>query len=176
MKNLAGSKDADTELRYELSRAIIDVIPIDRSKYEVRASVGGKLGRWIFTRNWYYWVAAAPKGEGIPIEVARELYADPVGKSDIRVGGHCGCPPPDEYGATYLDAEGRLLIAERERADFEHFFATGVLDPNVLEGSAFTADPKTDHHHATIDLYHIDSELGLRLFANVLRGLQKGPA
>lgn len=177
MINLAGRADADIEIRCELDRARITIMERDLRHQEVSAGLGGHFcafaaaggGEWTFRRAWYYWVACATEGHGLPIELARLLYADPVGKTDVRVGGHCACPPPDEYGATYLDAEGRLLVRESERATFDRFIQNGILKPDVLNGRAFTADPKTDFHHATIDSYHIDSEVGLRLFADVLR-------
>lgn len=177
MINLAGRDDADREIKFELDRARITVVERDLRHQEVSAGLGGQLravaaagaGEWAFRRAWYYWVACADEGRGLPIELARLLYADPVGKIDVRVGGHCACPPPDKYGATYLDAEGRPLVRESERATFENFIQNGILKPEVLNGKAFTADPKADYHHATIDSYHIDSEVGLRLFADVLR-------
>lgn len=168
MINLAGRPDADAEIRRELERARLEIVELDRTKLEVSATLAGKFGPWTFTRAWYYWVAAAPDGQGIPIELARELYKDPVGKTDVRVGGHCGCPAPDEYGATYLDAEGRLLMSEKDRETMEHFIKHDLVDANVMDGRAFTADPRKDFYRATIDLYHIDTEVGLRLFADVL--------
>jgi hypothetical protein len=172
MINLAGNTDADRTIRRELDRARIPVIEMDRRSDEVSASLGGELGVWKFGRAWYYWIASAPEGRGLPIELARELYSDHVGRTDIRVGGHCGCPSPDQYGATYLDSDGCLLVAEKERANFEHYIEHGFIGPEALTGKRFTPDPKTDFAYATVDLYHIDSELGLRLFADALRSGQ----
>ncbi len=172
MINLAGksTKNTDDQIRYELERARIDVIALDRSWHEVSATLGGRLCAWEFGRAWYYWIAQAPLGKGIPIELARELYADPVGRKDIRCGGHCGCPSPDDYGVQYFDATGNLLLPSRELKIFEDFIARGSLEASVLNGKAFTADPKRAHHYATVDCYHIDSEVGLRIFADALRG------
>jgi hypothetical protein len=169
MINLAGNKQADVEIRVELQRARLEIISADRTGHEVSTTIAGKLGAWMFWRAWYYWVAEAPEGKGIPIELARQLHADPIGKTDVRVGGHCGCPSPDEYGATYLDAAGRLLVREAEREQMEYFIKKGFVRADAMDGRAYAANPKTDAHHATVDSYHIDSEAGLRLFVDALR-------
>jgi len=169
MINLAGNKQADAQIRIELQRARLEIVSVDRKGREVSTTIAGKLGAWTFWRAWYYWVAKAPDGKGIPIELARQLYADPIGKTDVRVGGHCAGPSPDEYGATYLDADGKLLVREAEREQMERFIKKGFIRTDAMEGHTYTANPKMDAHRATVDSYHIDSEAGLRLFVDALR-------
>jgi hypothetical protein len=124
VKNLAGDKDCDREIRRELARARIEIVEGDRTANEVPYSVTGKIGPFTFGRAWYYWIVTGP----VPLDVARELYADPVGRDDVRTGGHAGNYDPDaSYGIDYFD------------------------------GSAF------------ISSYHIDTEVGLRLFVDTLR-------
>jgi len=33
----------------------------------------------------------------MPLGAAEELYEDPVGHRDVRVVGHCACPPPKDW-------------------------------------------------------------------------------
>jgi len=125
MENLAGNADCDVQIERELIRCGIEVIRGEKTNREVSSSIIGKLGEFEFVRAWYYWTVRG----NVPLEVARELYADPVGKTDVRVAGHCGCPPPEEWA---------MRINEREEAKF-------------------------------VTNYHIDSEVGLRLFADTLK-------
>ncbi len=119
MRNLAGDERANESITDELEAAGIERVAIDRHG-EVPATIGGRLGAFTFRRAWYYWMVEGP----MPLEVARRLYADPIGVADVRVAGHCGCPPPDEWAE----------------------------DGFVLD-------------------YHIDSAVGLRLFADAVRSL-----
>ena len=94
MRNLAGNDDASDWCELELRRAGVDLVESDeRSRGDVPSSVAGKLGRFNLRRAWYYWVV---DGE-MPIEIAREIHANPIGAHDVRVHGHCGRPSPDEW-------------------------------------------------------------------------------
>jgi len=87
MKNLAGRADCDGYIKDELARARINVVTLDEHRQaEVPARITGKLGRFTFTRAWYYWVA---KG-AMPINVARILLDDSEGKVSVRVDGYAG--------------------------------------------------------------------------------------
>lgn len=123
MRNLAGKQDCDTFIENELRRARI---PSERlgahTRDEVPYLVIGRLGSIEFRRSWTYWVARGP----VPIDIARQLYADPVGRTDIRVDGHCGCPAPEPPWT------------------------------DVIDGAEF------------VTIYHIDSEIGLRIFADAM--------
>lgn len=168
MKNLAGRPDCDAEIRYELTRARIEIVEGERSTHEVAASVTGKLGAFLFQRAWYYWMANGP----MPIELARELYADPVGRTDVRAGGHCACPPPDEYGAVYYDADGKMLYDDPDGTELqksEHFLAKGFITAEQVARYRFVSDRKAAAIRIEVDSYHIDSEVGLRLFADTIR-------
>jgi hypothetical protein len=168
MKNLAGDKNCDDEIYRELQAARIPIVVGERSKSEVAAMLWGKLGPIAFTRAWYYWVADGP----VPIEIARALYADPIGKIDVRSGGHCGCPSPDEYGAVYYDADGKRLYSDpdgSERRKLDELIAKGLIESNPLYRCV--PDRKTAATRIVVDCYHLDSEAGLRLFADAVRGL-----
>ena len=56
-------------------------------------SVFKQCAEFVFYRNWYYYVATGH----VPMDVAIELYEHPVGRKDVRVEGHCGCPDPRDY-------------------------------------------------------------------------------
>lgn len=112
MKNLAGNKESDKFIKIELEKAKIPIIKIDSPEGECQYTLIGKLNNWIFTRAWYYWVCTTNE-KGIPLNIALKMhnkqYPDQMfdheqekgnyGNS-IRVGGHCGCPSPVEYGGT----------------------------------------------------------------------------
>lgn len=170
MENLAGNKDCDRAIRIELTRCGIDIVEGERSQHEVAASVTGRLGAFTFRRAWYYWVVEGP----MPLDVALKLYANPVGKLDIRCGGHYGCPSPEEYGAHYFDAEGRELFSDpdgKEVATLVRFIASGTLKADVFDGSRFVPDKRVGYTRAEVRSYHVDSELGLYILAQAIRGL-----
>ncbi len=94
MKNLAGDKDCDGPIELELIRCGIEVVRDQPRDGEVPSSLRGALGKFSFRRAWYYWMVNGK----VPLAMANELYEDPVGRTDIRVNGHCGCPAPGEPG------------------------------------------------------------------------------
>lgn len=115
MKNLAGVHECDEDIRKELAEAGIRVVVTKKVNTEVPYSVVGQLSYFTFRRAWYYWVV---EGD-VPLEVANEMYATEVGKKDVRVAGHCGCPPPAEWatngyvGSYHIDSqEGLKLFAD----------------------------------------------------------------
>lgn len=102
--NVAGWEQAraDEQLERELLRARALVVRLDAPQphSEVKTVVQGTCGPLRLVRAWRYWVAKGP----VPLRLARMLYADPVGREDVRVAGHCGCPPPEEWAKYELDA------------------------------------------------------------------------
>jgi len=100
MRNLAGDRNCDAEIRNELVQAGIKIVQHrERLRSEVPASITGKLGIFEFERAWYYWMVSG----NVPLAVAQEMYENPVGKQDVRVIGHCGCPPPHEWTTLVKD-------------------------------------------------------------------------
>jgi hypothetical protein len=136
MRNLAGSTEADDYIRRELERSRVSAVEVECGSGEVPYSVIGRLGAFVFTRGWSYWVVTGP----VPLIVAEELHADPVGCTDIRAEGHCGCPPPAEW--------------------------VSLIRP----GGDSMASPES-----FITTYHIDSEVGLRVFVDTLRAHHLAP-
>lgn len=169
MENLAGNADCDRYITRELERARIPWVVVDRVNYEVPYAVIGKLGEFAFKRAWYYYIVSGR----VPLEAAKEMYyEDPVGRTDIRVNGHCGCPAPEEQAEYYNSDMVKLLDREQEteakeavasKSEFMRECGQRLLDENLfvdnpaLVGKGF------------IDLYHIDSELGLRIFVDTIR-------
>ncbi len=168
--NLAGSAECDEHIRDELTRARISIVKGPRLAGEVAATLQGKLGPINFQRAWTYWVAEGP----VPLELARELYADPVGRTDIRSGGHCGCPHPESYGAQYYDADGVRLYEDpdgSEQRAIERLLASGTFKPEDFKGR-FVVDKKAAAARVVVDVYHIDTEVGLRVFADAIRHME----
>lgn len=166
MKNLAGVVACDEYIRRELERARIPAVDVERVRHpDVSYSVIGKLGPFEFRRAWYYWTVDGP----VPLDVARELYEDPVGKEDVRVAGHCGCPPPEHPWVTYFDAEGFQLVTDPERKlekERDALKAKGMLS---LDSLRFVDDAASVAVRAIVGTYHIDTEVGLRLFVDTIR-------
>jgi len=90
--NLAGRFECDYYIKLELMLAGIDVVPV-KAGGEVPYHFKGKLGKFSFSRAWYYWVVNGP----VPLSLANKMYEDEEGKKTIRVQGDCGCPPPEEW-------------------------------------------------------------------------------
>lgn len=170
MKNLAGVDDCDRYIRDELTRARIPIVDGQKSTGEVPYTLTGKLGDIVFRRAWYYWVADGP----VPLALALELYADPVGKTDVRVDGHCGCPPPEHPWVARYDSAGKRIaldVGETERAQFRGLISGGHLTQEQFDAHRWVdSDAERDavSARAVVETYHIDTEVGLRLFADVV--------
>jgi len=174
MKNLAGDKDADKQIREELYLAGIEQ-DYEVSKGEVPFTVIGKIGKWKFTRAWYYWVAKVENREdGLPLDNAMELHhtinpIDPetILGTSIRSGGHCGCPSPDEYGAqpVYNDELNKKLI--ELGYEEKEFLGKKYVSITVGEMSELNRKGLIDVPFY-VDSYHIDDQIGLNEFAKAL--------
>jgi len=111
MKNLAGETKADLHILKELSEAGIEVVEGKRTRSEVPYTLTGRLADWNFSRAWYYWMAHAEDGKGLPLKVAKELHnreysikgeREPKTYGEvIRVDGDCGCPAPTRSIRSY---------------------------------------------------------------------------
>jgi hypothetical protein len=171
LKNLAGDQHCDREIRRELERARIEIVEGERTRSEVPYTVTGYLNGWTFRRAWYYWVA---EGQ-LPLEAAQKLYADPVGKSDVRVDGHCGCPPPEDPWVAYFDADGWRLCSDPDGKHAEQWASMqskGFIPSLEEKRQRFVPDAAAVAARTVVEAYHIDSEVGLRLFADTLRALE----
>jgi hypothetical protein len=175
MNNLKGDEGCDKCIERELTRCRIEVVRGERSTRDVPASITGKLGAFMFSRAWYYWVVEGP----MPLDVAMKLWADPVGKTDIRSGGHCCCLSPEEYGTDYFDADGKRLCSDpdgKEAAKCVEFISRGILPADSCDDIRFVPDKRVGYARAEVRSYHVDSELGLYILAEAIRGLEKDKA
>ena len=50
-------------------------------------------GPFTASKAWAYWVVTGP----VPLEVARELFADALGRKVVRVGGYAGNIDPQAW-------------------------------------------------------------------------------
>lgn len=174
MENLAGLSHArvDEAVGRELKRSLIEAVAVPRSAGEVAYSVEGKLGTLRLHRCWYYWRVRGL----VPLSLAKELYADPVGVTDIRVNHHCGCPDPREQVVWFAPCGKRVLDRDEERDALRYAAmdpaATAMSDigKRVLAENLFADDPALyPGARGYVEGYDIDSELGLRIFADGAR-------
>lgn len=156
MQNLAGNPDCDAVIQGELLAAGIRLVRGEKQKGEVSATITGALGAFTFTRAWYYWIVEGK----MPLEVARELYADPVGKRSVRVAGHIGSPPPKDPWIEWEDDEGRRIFPISKKpenfSEKDAGYQVFVKDPSKV-GKGF------------VTTYHIDTSEGLKVFADAIR-------
>lgn len=172
--NLAGITDADRQIGYELTFSgipIVDATAKEAKHSEVPFTDAGQLGGFRFLRGWVYWSVTG----NLPLEVAEMLYADTVGRTDVRVAGHCGCPPPAEWAVRLMDDGSHVLNSSRGSMA-EGFSTPGGLvlngDPGIMgPNPVFHDDPAAEAAKLYVTSYHIDSQEGLDLFARVVREL-----
>ncbi len=144
MNNLAGMCEGEvTEICAEelaaagipawmLSENMLGIMTKDR---EVKSGAIGLVGPWEFRRAWYYWVA---KGPGLSLKYATPLH-ERIGK-EVRVGGHCGCPSPEEYehgfgiGTYHVDtADGLKVLADTLKQVMHDVGLSCTVDPLTSE-------------------------------------------
>lgn len=159
MKNLAGDQQCDAEIREELTAAGIEVVPIQKGNTEVPYSVVGQLGNFTFKRAWYYWMV----GGDVPLEIAKEMYTTEVGKKDVRVAGHCGCPPPEEWAFPKREVLVELGIFQEPCEEHPHGNSPTYGELAKMCNSGKITAPRF------VQSYHIDSPEGLKLFADTMK-------
>lgn len=130
-----------------------------------------RLGDFEFTHQNYYTVVDGK----VPLAVAEELYSTLVGKQDIRVAGHCGCPPPKEW-LTRFDPNGKIAINNTESDKVRAAIASKsgvaeIYEAALADGKYVLTDSEEQYNSypAFITTYHIDSELGLYIFIQTLK-------
>ncbi len=128
----------------------------------------GQLGDFKFSFRNYYTVVDG----SVPLSVAEELYAiQPVGRTDIRSGGDCGCRPPSTWAVA---KNGSLIvITPEETANIDYgvtcgsaIYTEAIKNPNYYfcrSADEYARFPKF------IDTYHINTELGLYIFVQKLK-------
>lgn len=170
--NLAGNTDADRQIGYELRLAGIDIVDAtakEAKHSEVPFTLAGQLGEFRFLRRWYYWSVTG----NLPLDIAHLLYEDPIGKRDVRVAGHCGCPPPEDWAVPLL-ADGSHVLGESWGSKQSGLSKTGELVLNAQPGimgpnPVFHDDPAAEAAKLYVTSYHIDSQEGIDLFCQMVR-------
>ena len=162
MINLAGHPEADENCREELRLARIEAVEVERYG-EPRTTVAGRLNGIEFRRAWYYWVADGR----VPLNVARRLYEDPIGRRDVRVAGYAGNTAPEGHWVHWFDGDEMVCVDPdgSEEAEFDAAVKRGWLEATDKPRFAKT----TDGLQGYVTKYHIDSLAGLRLFADAVR-------
>jgi len=144
---------------------------------EVPTHITGRLGEITFTRAWYYWVV---KGN-VPLAAAQRMYEQqPYGRRDVRVAGHCGCPPPADPWLTYMGHKGKaVIVLKGHDLDMVRRYREGTLSPDMSRiiakwfGEVEFADTDEERLKVTaaayVTSYHIDSQGGLKVFTDEMR-------
>lgn len=161
--NLAGVSGADRIVEAELAAASVQTLELPTNlEGEVRTQfIGLGLRRaevaFIFTRAWHYW---AVRGN-VPLDVANELYNNfgRIGREEVRAGGDAGCRPPETW-VRYIGPTGKQLVQIQPLEEINNLIrqnSKAILVKDPTQGVA------------VVQLYHIDSPEGLRMFAELMR-------
>ena len=138
---------------------------------EVQTTVYAKLNGLTFVRAWTYWVVSGI----VPLDAAKALYAGPVGKTDIRVSGHCGCPPPEAPWVDWLDPKTNKQIIPtknlEQRDQMLRILGEDAMK-DFMDSHIFHDDPASLGAFGYITTYHIDTELGLYIFVQAAKALK----
>lgn len=162
--NLAGIKDCDKFINNELTRCGIPVVKCEKNIGEVAYTIKGQLWNFEFIRAWSYWMVSGK----VPIDIAWELYNDPIGKTDIRVGGDCGCPAPEpNYVRWYSKKDGLPIY---RMSDKDRYFTLKTSHPDWFKDpDPYFLDNPKECGVGFIESYHIDTELGLYIFSTRIK-------
>lgn len=156
MDNLARREydlDADKKVKEELQIAGIPVVRLGVMDNEVKTHYIGILNGFVFVRAWYYWVVRG----NMPLEHAQYLY-DNYKDLDIRVAGHCGNPPPSEWA--------RNKDADRLYKPYINKWKNKEITIEEMKNICKEIDKQGEQ---VIEIYHIDTQLGLCKFAEVVK-------
>lgn len=164
MKNLREDRECELTIARELEGAMLEFVHLDKPSGDVPSRLRGKLGPIEFARGFTCWIAVGP----VPLSIALELHEDPIGRRDVRVCGTSACPPQAPWIAWYTREGARVYPVEHAPV-----YRTACRAwPHIFQDSApivFHNEPETIGATPYIDLYHVDSEDGLRTFTGTLR-------
>jgi hypothetical protein len=150
MNNLAGRYDCDRFITAELTQAGIEIVKhTEVLRNEVPATITGKLGIYEFVRGWYYWMVSG----NVPLAIAQEMYADPIGRKNVRVAGDCGCPPPEQWA--FPTREVLATIPGMDNVTYGDL--ARMCNSGEISAPRFVRS------------YHIDTQKGLDLFVKTLQ-------
>lgn len=178
MKNLAGELYADNYISEELFLAGIRAIKLQETNSEVPYTIAGKLGKWIFTRAWYYWIAKISDEDnntGLPLSEAYKLYNKRTAGGKklgeiVRAGGAAGSLSPSSYVAqpVYNDELDEKLLALGYKRVFSKILNKEYI--NITSGEiAELCNSGKLNADRFVNVYHIDELVGLKMFADFLK-------
>lgn len=179
MKNLAGILNCDAHILQELEVAGVEPVPyfweLDsqgkemETRKEVPYSVVGWLSGFTFERAWNYWIVTGL----VPIRIAEVLYADEVGKKDVRVAGHCGRPPPREWAKWMRGGKEVMSIQAVKELEEGIPKMEPILQAEPRESPdndyLKVGDGQPTDEELFVTLYHVDSQDGLNLLVRELK-------
>lgn len=172
MRNLACHKPTPESLdsinqtiRNELLEAGIFILPNDpKDRGEVPAEFCGRYKGFTFYRAWDYWVVNGM----VPLKVAKELYDHPTGAKNVRVMGHCGCPPPEDWATEIETYTGCQVVPDKEWDEVIRVFADYPESIEKWKGT-HVLESKAGEKSAFVLSYHINTQEGLNLFMDAVR-------
>lgn len=156
MENLARNEydfDVDKKVKEELQIAGIPVVRLGVINNEVKTHYIGILNGFVFVRAWYYWVVRG----NMPLEYAQYLY-DNYKDLNIRVDGNCGNPPPSEWV--------RNKDADKLYKPYFNKWKNKEITTEEMDNICKEIDKQGEQ---VVNTYHIDSQIGLCKFAEVIR-------
>lgn len=153
MINLAGVETCNETIRKELETAGVEVVEVGEMDREVPASIIGKCNNFIFSRAWYYWVVTGY----MPLQYAKEIY-EKYKDLNIRVAGHCGNPPPEEW------CEPKDYH-EKCKVHFDKFWKKEITSEQCNE----ICNDIRKQGDQFVTHYHIDTQEGLNRFVEIIK-------
>lgn len=173
MHNISGFSPEQTDhvVKRELDRARLPVQTGGIQPGEIKTRYTSDYKGFHFHRAWSYWVVTGP----MPLSHAIELHQDPIGRDDIRIAGHCGCPAPEAPWVKWLTPEGKEVISTSEwkkGLDLEKSPVLGSIVSEMKENCVANDDPASIAK-GYVMMYHIDSEAGLRIFVDKINSMKQ---
>ena len=174
MKNLACNHptyaqilETNATVGSELREAGIPIVQQDPThRGEVPSEYKGQYEGFTFTRAWYYWVVTG----AVSMEAAKEIYANPIGVTDVRAEGHCACPPPEDQSILIDDNTKRIVVANKEWKEGIDMYVRMKSERSLMSWmTEYISDKDVKSSTPYVRLYHIDSQEGLNLFMQTIR-------
>ena len=128
----------------------------------------GKVNKFLFTAYLCndYFIAQGK----VPLNIAQKLYNDPIGK-DIRVNGYCTHPKPEGVQINWYLHNKQIYSLDALEEAKGCIGATKVFAQSFIDNNLFSDNPVSLGAEGFIELYHIDSQLALRVFTDTISTL-----
>lgn len=157
------------------------LLPTHDPHREVHTTVKAALPGFELVRCWYYWSVCG--NVALAVAVALNAVA-PWCQREIRVDGHCMCPPPEDYaratvkemaalGARFMKREDQLRFnalqpGESIEVEFPDIEDEGTGRARLVERQVTVT--RGEHPLPLyVDCYHVDTQRGLCHLVAALR-------